>query len=87
MFILVILYIQEYLCGFYKIVYGYPGYPKISTFGYPVPEITKNTRPYHECRGSSPPPTASLDISYISEISEVHQATAETTESKYSILS
>ena len=40
-FILVILYIREYLC-FDKIVYGYP---KISNFGYPVPEITEHTQP------------------------------------------
>ena len=32
-FISVILYIREYLCVFYKIVYGYL---KISNFGYPV---------------------------------------------------
>ena len=40
-----VLYIQEYLC-FYKIVYGHLGYPKISNFGYPVPEITKSAQPY-----------------------------------------
>ena len=41
-FILVILYIQEYMYSvfmrFYKIVYGYP---KISNFWYPVPEIPR----------------------------------------------
>ena len=43
-FILVILYIRvrDYLCVFYKIVYGYP---MISNFGYPVPKITENAQP------------------------------------------
>ena len=32
---------------FYQIVYALrvPGYPKISNFGYPVPEITENAKP------------------------------------------
>ena len=29
-----------------------PGYPKISNFGYPIPEITENTQPYRHTNGS-----------------------------------
>ena len=42
-FILVILYIREYLC-LKQIVWALR-YAKISKFGYPVPKITNNTQP------------------------------------------
>ena len=51
-FILVILYIQEYLCVFTKLFMGNRD-PKISNFGYPVPEITENAQPYVTCAGIS----------------------------------
>ena len=51
-FMLVILYIREYLCVFTKLFMGtvYPKisnfeYPKNSNFGCPVPEITDNAQP------------------------------------------
>ena len=44
-FILVILYIQEYLCVLDQNCLRVPGYPKISNFGSPVPEITENAQP------------------------------------------
>ena len=44
-FILVILYIQEYLRVLTKKL-RVPRYPKISNFGYPVPEITEYAQPY-----------------------------------------
>ena len=43
-FILVILYIRVYL--FLQNCLRVPGYPKISNFGYPVPEKTENTQPF-----------------------------------------
>ena len=43
-FMLVILYIQKYLC-FYKMFLRVPGYPYISIFRYPVPKITENAQP------------------------------------------
>ena len=45
-FILAILYIRKYLCVFTNCL-RVPGYPKISNFGYPVPEITENAQHSH----------------------------------------
>ena len=49
-FILVILYTSGVVICFTKLFIAYPRYPKISNFGYPVPEITENAQPWSKCK-------------------------------------